>query len=234
MFILDIDGCITEGKGEEIDLIALNQLKQRIHNTDKNTILCTGRSALYVEAIAQMLNLTNWCICENGAYIYHTGTEEILYHPNITPKTKQQLKGIQDILTTSPQFTKIAEIELGKEICISLNPIGIGIEALYNLILDNIDLKGVNIAHSTTAVDITPLNINKEKGLLWLSEKCNINLNTAIAVGDSMGDIGFMSLCENKACPNNASEQVKDIADFIATSNSTKGLIEIYKYYGLQ
>ncbi|MBR0572616.1 MULTISPECIES: HAD family hydrolase [Pasteurellaceae] len=230
MFILDIDGCITDGKGENIDLVSLNQLKQQIHKAEQGTMLCTGRSALYVEAIAQMLDLKTWCICENGAYIYHTETEEIIYNPDITPETKQHLKEIQEILTTSSEFTNISKLELGKEICISLNPIGVSIEYLYHLILDKIDLKGVHIAHSTTAVDITPLNINKENALLWLAEKFNIDLKNAVGVGDSMGDFGFISLCGYKACPNNASQQIKDIVDFVAESSSTKGLVEIYKY----
>ncbi|MDP8078814.1 HAD family hydrolase [Phocoenobacter skyensis] len=234
MFILDIDGCITDGKGQPIDLISLNQLKQQIHKAEQGTMLCTGRSALYVEAIAQMLDLKTWCICENGAYIYHTETEEIIYNPNITPETKQHLKEIQEILTTLPEFANISKIELGKEICISLNPIGVSIEYLYNLILDKVDLKGVHIAHSTTAVDITPLNVNKGNTLLWLSKEFNINLKDAISVGDTMGDISFMELCKQKACPNNASQQVKDIVDFVAKSTSTKGLIEIYQYYLLR
>lgn len=93
--LLDIDGCITDGKGQPIDLPALQAPKEAIADADCATGLCTGRSALYVEAIAQILDLSGWCICENGAYLYHSGSEEMVYHPAINQATLAHLASIR-------------------------------------------------------------------------------------------------------------------------------------------
>lgn len=231
MFIvLDIDGCITNGKGKVIDLIALQTLKQNIQQSKYPTALCTGRSALYVEAIAQMLDIKNWCICENGAYLYHTVTEKVKYHPNVMPESRKQLQQIKNLLTTDKKFTQICTIELGKEICISLNPIRMSIEELFVYLKNELNLEGLYITHSTTAVDITPANINKGNALKWLSQTKDIKLEDIIGVGDSMGDMSFLELCGTVACPNNAIDEIKQIADFISSQPSTNGLIEIYNW----
>ncbi|MBS9783060.1 MAG: HAD family phosphatase [Pasteurella sp.] len=227
--ILDIDGCITDGKGESIDLVALELLKQKIHQTPVSTTLCTGRPAVYVESIAQMLDIQNWCICENGAYLYHTVTENIIYHPNVIQKTRRRLQAIKNQLTTDDLFPQISKIELGKEICISLNPIDIDVAYLYKRIKEKFNDNDLNITFSTTAVDITPQNVNKGSGLLMLSELEGFDLSDTIGVGDAKGDLPFLELCQEVYCSCNAIDSIKKISANVSTNPSTKGLIEIYE-----
>ncbi len=232
--LLDIDGCITDGKGKAVDLTALQSLKTHIHqlNDTKNitTGLCTGRSALYVEAVAQMLDIQSWCICENGVYLYHTVTEEVIFHPNVTLDSRKHLQDIKQILTTDSKFTDICKIELGKEICISLNPIGdMAIKELFESVKSNLDLTDLYIAHSTTAVDITPQNINKGSALQMLCEIENLTLDKVLGVGDTMGDMSFLEICGQVACPNNAIDDIKSISSFVSDAKSTQGLVEIYQ-----
>lgn len=233
--LLDIDGCITDGKGKAVDLVALQSLKTHIHQLQQNkqvsTGLCTGRSALYVEAIAQMLDIQSWCICENGAYLYHTVTEEVVFHPNVTVESRKHLQSIKQVLTTEAKFTDVSKIELGKEVCISLNALGdMEISSLYEFIKNNLDLTDLYIAHSTTAVDITPKDINKGSALRLLCQREDIETSDVLGVGDTMGDMSFLELCGQVACPINAIDSIHQMADFISQRTSTQGLVDIYKW----
>lgn len=227
--LLDIDGCITDGKGKPVDLIALQALKEAIAHSAYETGLCTGRSALYVEVMAQMLNLSGWCICENGAYLYHTDSEEIVYHPAIIQADLARLATIRQKLTTEHEFLNIAKLELGKEVCISMNPLSMSMTELYEYLRTHLNLDGLHITHSTTAVDITPNNVNKGSALLFLCEREELLPADILGVGDTMGDMPFLELCGRVACPFNAIDEIKSLASFVSTEKSTKGLIDIYQ-----
>lgn len=232
-FLLDIDGCITDGKNQVINLQTMSQLQEliQIGNTiGIQTALCTGRSAVYVEAIAQMLGIKDWCICENGAYLYHSGTDEIKLNPLINLETLSYLTNIKTKLTTDSKFTSISKLEIGKEICISLNAINnLDIKSLHKILKDEIDITKANINHSTTAVDITPLNVNKGNAFDFWCQFKEIDTNGVIGVGDSQGDLSFLVKCGQVACPSNAIDKIKSLAFFVANTSTTSGLVEIYQ-----
>lgn len=224
--LLDIDGCVTDGKNQHINVLACHQLQEFIKTQQLNVLLCTGRSAVYTEAICQLLHIDNWCICENGCYLYHPITDEIQVNPMISPADIDYLKKLNIELSTN-QYKNLFKIELGKEICISLNPISMNIQSLYELICPLLDLSKVDVTHSTTAVDITPKNINKGDGYDFWYNFMNIQDIKTIGIGDSKGDIPFLQKCDLVACPNNATPEVKNISSIIAQQNSTLGVLEI-------
>jgi len=225
-FAVDIDGCITKGKGSFTNTKDFAKLQSYISEKNISLFLCTGRSAPYVEAIAQLLHINQWCICENGAYLYQPMTDEVAYNPLITNKTLQAINDCKSLLAT-PKFKTISNLELGKEICISLNPRQGTIEELYSLLKNEIDTELLYINHSTTAVDITPKGVNKGSALKFLSKRENYDLNDIVAIGDTSGDLPFMQLAGTKACPANAKDCVKDICDYVSRLNSTPGVLDI-------
>jgi HAD superfamily hydrolase (TIGR01484 family) len=229
-FAIDIDGCITNGKGNFTNTKNFSKLQHYITDNDLSVFLCTGRSAPYVEAIAQLLHINQWCICENGAYLYHPMTDEIIYSPLINDNTLNAIAEFKTLLNTA-EYKSICKLELGKEICISLNPIQGSIEDLYSNLATKIDSDLLYINHSTTAVDITPKGINKGSALQFLCEKENYQLEDIIAIGDTSGDLPFMRLSGTKACPANARQDVKDICDYISEFDSTESVLDILKYY---
>lgn len=156
---IDIDGCITQGKGKLVNAEALLALSHAVNNSFWQLHLCSGRSAPYVEAVAQVTGIADWAICENGAYIYHPLTDEIHYNPAITDTTRAALSHLSQQLSQEP-YRSISRLELGKALCISLNPIGMNITELLIRLKQNIDTDYLYINHSTTAVDITPKGVN--------------------------------------------------------------------------
>ncbi|MBU0656043.1 MAG: HAD hydrolase family protein [Gammaproteobacteria bacterium] len=229
-FLIDIDGCIIEGKLHDINLPHLTTLFYEIKQLHSSVHLCTGRSAPYVEAISQLLGIDQWCICENGAYFYHPKTDEVILHPLVTEATISTLTSLKTLFRQQ-KYKSICKMELGKEVCISLNPINMSIENLFEIIVKDIDRNLLYINHSTTAVDITPKWVDKGCGLRILAKMGGFNLTDVLAIGDSSGDLPFMQLAGVKACPANASDTVKSISDYISPYPTTEGVIDIIQYY---
>lgn len=225
-FAIDIDGCITAGKGNFTNTHHFSNLQHHISEHNLSVFLCTGRSAPYVEAIAGLLHINQWCICENGAYLYHPVRDELFYNPLISDETLQAITKCKALLN-SPKYKSICKLELGKEICISLNPLNGSVEELFSILVQEIDTNLLYINHSTTAVDITPRGIDKGSALKLLCEKEDYSLQDIVAIGDTSGDLPFMRLAGLKACPANASITVKEICDYVSDFESTEGVMDI-------
>lgn len=229
-FAIDIDGCLTNGKGSFTSAYQLHLIQKHIQQNKLSAFICTGRSAPYVEAIAQSLNINQWCICENGAYIYQPITDEILYNPLINNDTLEALNQFKALIDTS-EYQSLCKPELGKDICISLNPIKGTIEDLYASLLDKIDTDLLYINHSTTAVDITPKGVDKGSALQFLCKTQGFDLSNIISIGDSSGDLPFMTISGFKACPQNASQSVKEICDYVSALDTSEGVLDILQHF---
>lgn len=179
-----------------------------------------------MEAIAQVTGIADWTICENGAYIYHPLSDDIHYNPAITDKTRAALLVFAQKLYQEP-YRSLCRLELGKEICISLNPIGISITDLFERLKQEIDTELLYLNHSTTAVDITPKGVNKASGLQLLAQHQACNVADFIGIGDTAGDLPFMELCGYTAAPANATEVVKAMVNYLSPYENTEGIIDI-------
>lgn len=230
IFSVDIDGCITNGKGKFTDAKIVSLIHKEIEKNSLSFFFTTGRSAPYVEALAQFLNINQWCICENGAYLYNPMTDKVLYNPLIKQDTLIALKDLEKLLSSKP-YTDICVAELGKSICISLNPKAGTIEDLYKVLLSKIDQDLLYINHSTTAVDITPKGVDKGSALMQLAEIEGYKLKHIVSIGDSSGDLPVMKLTGKKACPQNATYSVKRICDYISPYETTEGILDIIRKF---
>lgn len=230
IYYIDIDGCITNGKAKSSNTDALLKLSCLVRSNYQQYGLCTGRSAPYVEAISQIVGINQWCICENGAYLYHPKSDELIFHPLVTSTTISALVSLKSLFHQQ-QYKSICKMELGKEVCISLNPINMPIEELFKIIAKEVDYNLLYINHSTTAVDITPKGVDKGSGLKMLAEMEDFSLMDVLAIGDSSGDLPFMRLAGIKACPANASDTVKSISDYISPYSTTEGVVDIIQHY---
>lgn len=232
-YLIDIDGCLTEGKNKNINLKYFSRLLKTLSTVDRYS-LCTGRSAVYVESIAQFLSLNDWCICENGAYLYHSQTNEIVVDSLVDEKYQEQLQlvriRLQDVL--GQDFIKF---ELGKEYSLSVNSISGDIDSLYKSVLDILsdEKYNFNIDYSPTAVDITPFGVSKKRGVISFKEKV-LNKESdykLIGIGDSSNDLPFIELCDLVGCPSNAHKFVKSTANYISPYKATESVLDIVNFF---
>lgn len=74
-------------------------------------------------------------------------------------------------------------------------------------------------------IEVLPKNINKSSGLRELSKILEIELSEIMAVGDAMNDYEMLQEVGFSVAMGNASQSIKDIADFVTLTNEEDGVI---------
>jgi hypothetical protein len=247
LVVVDIEGCLTINKKQPIDTGTLSKIHAYCELARRGErppiVLCTGRPQPYAEAIIQTLDafFSGFpSVVENGCFVYDPVDDALVPNPAIAGKEKD-LRSIRDFLVERLVVTRLAKLEPGKELCISLDPIpGQRVEDLFRLTLETLpagmkDL--VFITHSSAAVDLTPKGVNKASGLAFMSEWTGIAFAEMIGIGDSAGDFPMLEAVGHPACPGNAKteviELVKRRGGYVAGAPNTSGVWEILLHYNL-
>lgn len=241
LIVADIEGCITPPNRGMINpsefLPIVDYCKAAM--ADKSLpplVFCTGRQIPYVECVAQLTNafFSNFpSVAENGAFLYDVAKNDVFLNPAVTPEAKELL---YDVRKESEKILQKydARKEYGKDICISLNPpLNTPISEFFEVVRESLSQysKVVNITHSASAVDITPIGIDKASGVRFLSEKTEISLENMLGIGDTRGDLPMLNIVGTPTGPANASQEVKEIAKFISASEGVTGVAEILKHF---
>jgi HAD superfamily hydrolase (TIGR01484 family) len=241
VIVADIEGCITppnRGMMNPSDFLPIvDYCKSAM--SDKSLppiVFCTGRQIPYVECVAQLTNafFPNFpSVAENGAFLYDVALNDVFLNPAVTPEAKELL---HDVRKTAEKILQKYDVrkEYGKDICISLNPpLNTSISDFFEIVCESFSQysKVVNITHSASAVDITPIGIDKASGVRFLSEKTGILLENMLGIGDSRGDLPMLNIVGIPTGPANASREVKEIAEFISDSEGVTGVAEILKHF---
>lgn len=237
LFVSDWDGCVAAPGGGRVpwptDKIV--NLRQVIKRTPIPFILCTGRQFPYVEAALQAIGAFTDIpsVAENGAGLYFPKTKEVILHPQITPEVEDVMTDICQRVCEIVESVK-ATRSYGYESCISINPpVGVAVEKFSQYVQEHLEpyLDFIEIAHSRTAVDITPKGVNKGTGLKFLADITKINLDNIVGIGDSQGDLAMLGLVGHPTTPANADDNVRGIAEYVSAYEMTDGVIDIIKHY---
>ncbi len=238
LIVCDIEGCLTPGKGRPLNLYALAAIRQYNRESKKQTqvppiTLCTGRSLPYVEAMMQAIEGYIPAISENGAGLYYPAEDEYQLHPLITPQTKKQMAEAKNIIHEYIINNSKAKFEWGKDFVISINPPpNILIQDFFKFVQEtlrkyHIDL---NVTHSASAIDITPKGIDKFSGLLFLLDKLEVSPENVAGIGDTRGDFPVLKNVGFSAAPNNATDEVKQIVNYVSDYTNGDGVVDIIRH----
>lgn len=225
------------------DLEGLRKLQKtvtKVKNEDlPPVILLTGRPVPYCESVIQDIDALGPgfeidSIAENGAIYWDHNNQRIsAFHP----KFEENLESgrLREAVERLKKEYDAVE-EPGKEICVSLNPTKHEVTELYSItrqvLKENDIIENFNVDHSSTAVDITPKGVNKKSGLAHLLCKEDIDSEKVLGVGDSQGDIEWLSSIGHPAAPANSSKEVKNIENvFVAGSENVRGVNEILEEF---
>jgi len=239
LIVADIDECITPFYLNCIDWKSMAKLQEyclKMHE-DKDLpfmVLNSGRQVPYGEVIVQSLGLFSGypSVMESGCMLYYSNVRKIVLNPDISQETLDTFIKIDEIVQDLLNIG--ANKEVGKELCISLNPPeGMDIERFFMKTLMALKdfSKQLSITHSKTAVDITPKDIDKSSAIGLLEEKTPFDRSEMLSIGDSNSDLVVMDLTGFVACPSNANENVKKMVlsknGYISPYIETKGVVDI-------
>lgn len=234
LFLCDIDGCLNAGKLQQLDIKTLDQIRRQIQTLKKQQIeftLCTGRPQPYAEAIGTILNIELPIICENGSMLFFPKRDKV--KNLISSKDAKTLPTAKNKILTSPLFSNNMSIEPGKELSFSITGPEIAVldesdldELTASFISEIADLP-FDATHSQSSIDITVSGVNKGSALLNLISELDSNPEKLIGIGDSAGDLSFLTKMDIVLCPRNAANSVVDIANSVSELNYAKGILDL-------
>ena len=247
---IDLDSTLTKKPGQ-IDN-SYKMIFSRLNNIGIPIVINTGRALPYVIPICKQFCTSNYVIASNGAEIYNYVAKKEIFRSIISKENIEKL----DILIKKYDLTYIAngkekrytnrkENNIGFNICNSLSEID---DDLAQVVLQSYNLEymkllrkdieeqtGLKIANKTKHIeenkllyyDVINNGIDKGTALEVLCNYLNIDMNRAMAIGDSDNDIPMLKKAGYKVAVENASENLKNEANMITLSNKQNGVATI-------
>lgn len=239
LILLDIDGVLSAGEGEPLDLELLGALAEmnRAARSDPAlppVTLCSGRPAPYVEVLLQVLDGHMPAIFESGAGLYLPRPYGFLPHPNLpSPDRMAEVRSAIEIglvrrgraflqpgkihtltlFATDPSQTP----RLREWTAEALGPLAHEVEMVY----------------ANACLNLLPQGVDKGEGAAFLSAQTGIPLGAMLGVGDSDGDLPLLARVGHGAAPSNANPAVRRVAEYVAPSPTGQGVRDILHHYGL-
>jgi hydroxymethylpyrimidine pyrophosphatase-like HAD family hydrolase len=219
----DNEGCAIDAKGRSIDLPALEAMVDAIRDSSWSFALCTGRSVPYVEAMVQILGLSDSpvpMVCEGGAVLYHPDVDrfELLAEPVDAEALRSFLP--PDSYREEP----------GKVVTFSVYPqSGYSVDGLRDIVAHSA-IANVNVTRSVAAVDVTPVGVDKAFGISHVLQHIGATWSDVLAIGDSWNDLPMLRNAHLSACPANAVAEVQALVDYVSPHPSSLGVADILRW----
>ena len=216
-FAVDIDGTITLNGMGSIHLGALSKLRS-LKDEGHNVILVTGRSSVEGYLLSIFGGLTHLAVGENGGCITFgdkiqhrlLGNKGECVHALATIQTRLDAE-----IKEKPVFPRMTEVVL---------ELTFDIEQARKIIDE--DNLNVSLTDSGYAYHINSKGIDKGSGFLEALKILEVDVNDAIAIGDSETDVPLFKAVKNNIAVFNSTENLKKLAKIITTKKSGEGVLE--------
>jgi hydroxymethylpyrimidine pyrophosphatase-like HAD family hydrolase len=243
LVLADVDGVITRGEGQPIDIDVLQRLAAinaaaRLDPYVPAITLCTGRQAPYVELMAQLTGAFLPCIFEHGAGLFFPTAFLYEFDPRLGHDYAARLARLRAALDEPLIQTGRAFVQPGKEATMTLYPLGplgpSGKDSVAELTeLAEAAVARVapefGVARNVHGVELRPRGIDKGTGARRVAELLEIPLQAMAGVGDSDPDLSYLTLpgLGLSAAPSNATPPVRQNVNYVAAGAFGEGLLEI-------
>lgn len=210
--VVDIDGTLSDDKR-----VLCPKAVQAIRKIKVPVILCTGNTHCFTRAVSVLLGTPRIFISENGGVISHS---------------EEDVEVLADLKVCNEAFEKLSvEFPLKRYNSARYRFTDIALERTFDaskaaLRAEELGLP-VEIIDTTYAVHIKDRRVDKGTGLKRISERMGLLPSDFAAIGDSNSDIPMYRLAGYRASVGNASEELKEISDYVSTASFGDGFAEI-------
>jgi hydroxymethylpyrimidine pyrophosphatase-like HAD family hydrolase len=221
---VDNEGCLTPGKGLPYDaaqVVALREMLQRFPHLA--VVLCTGRSAPYVESLAQCFGLQSAaypCIVEGGAALFEVRLDRVT-----ALQPGDDLARLDSLMPTTGW-----RAELGKLHCRSYYPDDIDDLITLSAVVEGIASGhglNVEITTSAAAVDVTSRGVSKGAAMRHWCQLMGIDPAATVGIGDWHNDLSFLKAVGLACAPANAHPSVRAQVHYVSPQAHTAGVIDV-------
>lgn len=235
VIISDFDGCLNDAlPGIFLDINLIKYIRDLNNQAASNPkipflIINSGRPQPYIEAHAQTLCIPEFCVFENGVGIFRfiNSEMELIIDPLVPPTYRLDIAKIDEFVHQKFNINK----QLGKAFTLTyLLPRN---DPKIKIIADDVSLFIKNnklpyyVDFGINFININIKGISKATGLKMVANKLKIDTKEMAAIGDSTGDWEFMKLCGFTACPNNSTNDLKKLVNYVSPFDYGEGTIDI-------
>lgn len=244
--ILDVDGTLIPNSS---DGVPSEKVKKAIALASKSLYvgIATSRPLAELHHIVDSLSLSGPSIIDGGAQIIDFPSRNILiqrplkigdYKKVCTILIKFNIPIFLNDNGIDIQFSKTLIPKNPLNIFILANPndkdriidelSSVSTIAIHEIVLwEQIDFKG------KVGIEITDSSATKQHAILEVAKLLGIETHEIIGVGDGYNDFPLLMACGLKVAMENAVEDIKSIADYIAPSVEKDGVAEVIKRFVL-
>lgn len=208
---LDVDGTITDNTRK----ICVSSLKA-INQAEQNgipVIIVTGNTLCSTKMISIMLGTTGGLVSENGGVIYHREETKVLGNIEECEKAYNYLKTKYPVEKVEFSNLRVSEIAIRRNV-------------KEEIVKDTLKDFNVKIYDSKFAIHLTDPTVDKGSSLEVLAGHMGLKTGDIMAIGDSENDMEFLKVAGLKVAVNNASEELKAIADYVTCKPHGDGVKE--------
>lgn len=239
LIIADNDGCLVAEDTSPMDLDSLGRIAEHNRlaqaNRDRPILtLCTGRPQPFAEAMCRLLaNRSIPCIAENGVWMYNPADNTYEMDPGITPADRAAVREAAAWLEAE-YGPKGVSHQPGKAASISLyhrDPEYL--KTIKQPVAEAFERRGWPLRVSMTwfyiNCDLAP--VSKGSGLDRLLARTNIPRERLMGIGDTIGDLPIRERVAFFACPANAKNEIKQVADYVSPYPEARGVVDIVERF---
>lgn len=246
VIVVDLDGTLlTDNK------TISNSSVSFLTSSSFNIVLASGRHIEEMIPYAKILEpCVSFLISCDGCYVFNRAYEKVFENKLLNSLDAQMIHEItrakkmllvcdkQNILICDGFIESIKRV-LG--VSKSYKTVPCGIEGIEKIRIQsrNISKKQIdNLSKYYSShivfneyIDIKATGVNKFSAINYLCKMLNIDMGNILYFGDDLNDIECFENIKHCVAMNNASEEIKQKAEYVTTSNNDDGVIDALKYY---
>ena len=233
LVVTDIDGTLIDSS-EKIP----PQLAATVKKCRENGIrfaVSTGRTKELAEPIIKELGITDPCVIANGACIVQENqylaahdfsvlpireTDYVRYHQSIGNRFKEPID-LDGTDWYKARFQKVMFMDENKT----------GKIHNYQKEMENFKELYWVTTYSDAAVELGPKGCNKATGVKELAGLLGVSMDEIMACGDFSNDLEMIRVAGVGVAVNNANDELKEAADYVAKGSFAYGVMEAIETY---
>jgi len=239
LIISDNDGCLVAEDTSPLDLDSLARLAahNRLAQTNRDRpilTLCTGRPQPFAEAMCRLLaNCAAPCIAENGVWMYNPADNRYEMDPAITPAHRAAIREAVAWLEAEYGPKGVSQ-QPGKSASISLYHADTEyLKSIGPRVREEFAARGWPLRVSMTwfYINCDLAHVSKGTGMDRLLAATGTNRDRLMGIGDTPSDMPIRERVAFFACPANAHDDIKKVADYESPFAEARGVVDIVERF---
>ncbi|MDE6598340.1 MAG: Cof-type HAD-IIB family hydrolase [Clostridia bacterium] len=105
-------------------------------------------------------------------------------------------------------------------------------DTLYNNLVKDLGEKFDVTCSASVLVEVSPRSDNKGEALKFIANYFGIDISSTVAIGDNLNDLSMINAAGVGVAVGNATQELKDAADFVTVTNDEGAVAKIIEKFG--